>query len=260
MSITASKETLSTPINHDITRTTQSSSTSKSPIVSPDEISPSQENIESATSLSSSSEIDATPTNPNNETSGKQTPLRKSRTMPKRKTFDGRKQREKQKIRMRQKRQQSQYPDTPPIELVVESNVSVERMDGAISAPPSNFLGQVSMGFPHSKKPLARVQASCSERMHSPAPRLPSPRGSRLFVREQDKAPSPDSPAWVCAPPRAPGPDTVHVSGSAGQAQLDTSREEETSNFIQQLNYDLSRSAHRIYERPTPFPFVTRKN
>lgn len=66
MSITASKETLSTPINHDITRTTQSSSTSKSPIVSPDEISPSQENIESATSLSSSSEIDATPTNPNN--------------------------------------------------------------------------------------------------------------------------------------------------------------------------------------------------
>ncbi|XP_065941874.1 uncharacterized protein [Magallana gigas] len=152
--------------------------------------------------------------------------------MPKRKTFDGRKQREKQKIRMRQKRQQSQYPDTPPIELVVESNVSVERMDGAISAPPSNFLGQVSMGFPHSKKPLARVQASCSERMHSPAPRLPSPRGSRLFVREQDKAPSPDSPAWVCAPPRAPGPDTVHVSGSAGQAQLDTSREEETSSML----------------------------
>lgn len=66
MSITASKETLPTPIYHDITRTTQSSSTSKSPIVSPDEMSPSQENIESATSLSSSSEIDATPKKPNN--------------------------------------------------------------------------------------------------------------------------------------------------------------------------------------------------
>lgn len=66
MSITASKETLPTPIYHDITRTAQSSSTSKSPIVSPDEMSPSQENIEKATSLSSSSEIDATPKNPNN--------------------------------------------------------------------------------------------------------------------------------------------------------------------------------------------------
>ncbi|XP_052678330.1 uncharacterized protein LOC128159314 [Crassostrea angulata] len=152
--------------------------------------------------------------------------------MPKRKTFDGRKQREKQKMRMREKRQQSRYPDTPPNELVVESSVSVEPLDGAISAPPSNFQGQVSMGFPNSKKPLARVQASLRERMHSPASRLPSPRGSRLFVREQDKAPSPDSPAWVCAPPRAPGLDTVHVSGPAGQAQLDTSREEETSSIL----------------------------
>lgn len=66
MSITASKETLPTSSYHDITRTTQSSSTSESPIVSPDEMSPSQENIESATSLSSSSEIDATQKNPNN--------------------------------------------------------------------------------------------------------------------------------------------------------------------------------------------------
>nr|XP_034326069.1 uncharacterized protein LOC105333116 [Crassostrea gigas] len=133
---------------------------------------------------------------------------------------------------MRQKRQQSQGPDTPPNELVVKSSVPVIPLDGAISAPPSNFLGQVSMGFPHSKKPLARVQASLRETMHSPASRLPSPRGSRLFVREQDKAPSPDSPAWVCAPPRAPGLDTVHVSGPAGQAQLDTSREEETSSIL----------------------------
>lgn len=81
MSITASKETLPTSSYHDITRTTQSSSTSKSPIVSPADMSPSHENIESATSLSSSSEIDATSTNPNSETSGKQTPLRKSRTV-----------------------------------------------------------------------------------------------------------------------------------------------------------------------------------
>lgn len=81
MSITASKETLPTSSYHDITRTTQYSSTSKSPIVSPEDMSPSHENIESATSLSSSSEIDATSTNPNSETSGKQTPLRKSWTV-----------------------------------------------------------------------------------------------------------------------------------------------------------------------------------
>lgn len=65
MSITASKETLPTSSYHDITRTTQYSSTSKSPIVSPEDMSPSHENTESATSLSSSSEIDATSTNPN---------------------------------------------------------------------------------------------------------------------------------------------------------------------------------------------------
>lgn len=59
-SITASKETLPTSSDHDITRTTQYSSTSKSPIVSSDEMSSSQENTESATSSSSSSSIDAT--------------------------------------------------------------------------------------------------------------------------------------------------------------------------------------------------------
>uniref|UniRef100_K1QPZ7 Uncharacterized protein n=1 Tax=Magallana gigas TaxID=29159 RepID=K1QPZ7_MAGGI len=72
------------------------------------------------------------------------------------------------------------------------------------------------MGLPPKEgKPLARVQASPRVKMHSPAPRLPSPRGSRLFVHEEDKAPSPDSLERDCAPPRAPGPDTVHVSGPA---------------------------------------------
>lgn len=65
-SITASKETLPTSSDHDITRTTQYSSTSKSPIVSSDEMASSQENEESATSSSSSSYIDATSKNPNN--------------------------------------------------------------------------------------------------------------------------------------------------------------------------------------------------
>lgn len=65
-SITASKETLPTSSDHDITRTTQYSSTSKSPIVSSDEMASSQENTESATSSSSSSYIDATSKNPNN--------------------------------------------------------------------------------------------------------------------------------------------------------------------------------------------------
>uniref|UniRef100_K1QGM2 Uncharacterized protein n=1 Tax=Magallana gigas TaxID=29159 RepID=K1QGM2_MAGGI len=49
------------------------------------------------------------------------------------------------------------------------------------------------MGFPLFEKPLARVQASPCEKMYSHAPRWPSPRASRLFVREKDKAPSPDS-------------------------------------------------------------------
>lgn len=77
-SITTSRETLPTSSYHDTTRTTQYSSTSKSPIVFPDEMSPSQEIIESATSSPLSSEIDATSKNPNKETSGKQRQLLKS--------------------------------------------------------------------------------------------------------------------------------------------------------------------------------------
>ncbi|XP_065928750.1 uncharacterized protein [Magallana gigas] len=118
-----------------------------------------------------------------------------------------------------------------------ESVVSCETSDGAVLAPPGNFPGQGSIGLPPVEgKPLARVQASLCEKMHSPAPRLPSPRGSRLIV-QKGKAPSTDSPPWVCASPRAPGPDTVHVSGPAGQAQLDTSWKEETSRELKDEGY-----------------------
>lgn len=50
-SITTSKGTLPTSSYHDITLATHSSSTSESTIVSPDDLSPSQENTESTTAL-----------------------------------------------------------------------------------------------------------------------------------------------------------------------------------------------------------------
>ncbi|XP_062614203.1 uncharacterized protein LOC134275940 [Saccostrea cucullata] len=141
--------------------------------------------------------------------------------MPKRKkAISNRQRRERDKARKRQEREKSEFSVPGRLE------------DGAVSAPPGNFPGLGSMGFPpKEEKPLARVQASPCVRMHSPAPRLPSPRGSRLFVRNEDKAPSPDSPAWVCAPPRVPGHDDGFKPSPAGQAQLDTSRAEETSRI-----------------------------
>ncbi|XP_062609537.1 uncharacterized protein LOC134271330 [Saccostrea cucullata] len=153
--------------------------------------------------------------------------------MPKkRKAVSGRTQRERDRARKRQARQKPSMLDVSPDEEVTEFSVPCGTEDGAKSAPPGNFSGLGLMGFPpKEEKPLARVQASPCVKMHSPAPRLPSPRGSRLFVRNEGKAPSPDSPPWVCAPPRAPGSDIVHMSDPAGQAQLDTSREEETSRI-----------------------------
>ncbi|XP_065942854.1 uncharacterized protein [Magallana gigas] len=144
--------------------------------------------------------------------------------MPKRKrTVDNRHKREKDRDRKRQQRRKDETNDVPVDQLMTDSSVPCGTEEEAVSASPSNFLGLGSMGFPpKEEKPLARVQASPRVKMHSPAPRLPSPRGS-LFVHEQDKAPSPDSLKRVCAPPRAPGPDTVHVSGPTGQAQLETS-------------------------------------
>ena len=144
--------------------------------------------------------------------------------MPEKKALNASARRLKDKLRKREKRLQKSSSSTTS----AESTVPCGSVDGADAAPPSNFLGQVSMGFPlKEEKSLARMQASPRVKMHPPAPRLPSPRGSRLFVREQDKAPSPDSPAWICAPARAPGSDPVHGSGPAGQAQLEGAYQQE---------------------------------
>ncbi|XP_062602076.1 uncharacterized protein LOC134263711 [Saccostrea cucullata] len=154
--------------------------------------------------------------------------------MPKRKkSLTGRVGRERERVKKRQAREKLATRDASPDEKVPESSVPCGTEDGAMSALPGNFPGLGSMGLPpKEEKPLARMQASPRVKMHSPAPRLPPPRGSRLFVRNEGKAPSPDSPPWVCAPPRAPGSDIGHMSGPAGQAQLDTSREEETSRKL----------------------------
>ncbi|XP_062581095.1 uncharacterized protein LOC134242909 [Saccostrea cucullata] len=138
------------------------------------------------------------------------------------------------KLRKREKRQKAAgiLQDEDTLLTPQESAVPCGTVDGADSAPPGNFPGLGSMGFPpKEEKPLARVQASPRVKMHSPALRLSPPQGSRLFVRNEDKAPSPDSPPWVCAPPRAPGSGIGHMSDPAGQAQLDTSWEEETSRI-----------------------------
>uniref|UniRef100_K1PSA3 Uncharacterized protein n=1 Tax=Magallana gigas TaxID=29159 RepID=K1PSA3_MAGGI len=134
--------------------------------------------------------------------------------MPKRKSLTGRKEREKRKLIKRQKRQD----DIPHDEIGSESPADL--------GPP----GQGSIGLPPVKeKPMARVQASPCERMHS-ALRLSPPRGSRLIVTK-DKVASPDSPAWVCTPPRVPESDIWMMSGSAGQAQLIPPKEEEKSYY-----------------------------
>lgn len=153
--------------------------------------------------------------------------------MPKRKKVSSDAKRLKDKLRKREERlRKGSSTVTSPDQMSADSTVPCGSVDGAVSAPPGNFLGKVPMGFPlKEEKPLARVQASPRVKMHPPAPRLASPRGSRLFVRYEGKAPSPDSPPWVCAPARAPGPDTEHVSGPAGQAQLEGFREERTSRI-----------------------------
>ncbi|XP_062574797.1 uncharacterized protein LOC134236639 [Saccostrea cucullata] len=154
--------------------------------------------------------------------------------MAKRKKMSTRQRMLQDKIRKREQRQKPAgiLPDEVSALLPQQSTVPCGTVDGADSAPPGNFPGLGSMGFPpKEEKPLARVQASPRVKMHSPAPRLSPPRGSRLFVHDEGKAPSTDSPPWVCAPQRAPGSDIVHMSDPAGQAQLDTSRMEETSRI-----------------------------
>ncbi|XP_062606132.1 uncharacterized protein LOC134267940 [Saccostrea cucullata] len=154
--------------------------------------------------------------------------------MAKRKKMSTRQRMLQDKIRKREQRQKPAgiLPDEVSALTPQQSAVPCGTVHGADSAPPGNFPGLGSMGFPpKEEKPLARVQASPRVKMHSPAPRLSPPRGSRLFVHDEGKAPSTDSPPWVCAPPRAPGSDIVHMSDPAGQAQLDTSRMEETSRI-----------------------------
>ncbi|XP_062580136.1 uncharacterized protein LOC134242119 [Saccostrea cucullata] len=155
--------------------------------------------------------------------------------MPKRKKIVGRECREKDKLRKRQKRQQKYQSSMNVItdEHMADSFVPCGTLDGAVSAPPGNLPGQGSMGLPPiEEKPLARVQASPRVKMHSNAPRLSSPQGSRLFVHHGDKALSPDSPVWVCTPARVPGHDDGFKPSPAGQTQLDTSRMEETSSTL----------------------------
>ncbi|XP_078311297.1 uncharacterized protein LOC144618640 [Crassostrea virginica] len=154
--------------------------------------------------------------------------------MPKRKKpVYGSQNRVKERERKRLARQKAKNANVTTDPPAVDSSVPRGSVDGAVTAPLSNFLGKVSVGFPlKEEKPLARVRASLREKMHPLAPRLPPPRGSRLNARNEGKAPSSDSPPWVCAPPRAPGPDPVHGSGPAGQAQLEGSREECTSRTL----------------------------
>ncbi|XP_061177698.1 uncharacterized protein LOC133186474 [Saccostrea echinata] len=145
--------------------------------------------------------------------------------MRKRKRLTDREKRQKDKERKREKRQQS-FPsfDIPGDNTVPDCDVPHGSTDGEMSAPPDTFPGHGFNGLPPVEgKPMARMQASPSEKMHPNALSNASSQGSRLCARNGGMAPSPDSPPWVCTSPRVPEPDTVHVSGSAGQAQLDMS-------------------------------------
>lgn len=134
--------------------------------------------------------------------------------MPKRKSLTGRAQRNKDSERKRQKRQAESCPHPPPDETLSESSASQAVMD---VAAPGSECGSIGLP-PSTLKPLTRVQASPCEKMHL-APRLSSPRGSRL-IAPKSKVASPDSPVWVCAPARVPESDIWMMSDSAGQAQL----------------------------------------
>ncbi|XP_062603566.1 uncharacterized protein LOC134265363 [Saccostrea cucullata] len=169
--------------------------------------------------------------------------------MPKRKSLTGREKRQRDKERKKEKRQeQSLLPSDPP----PDSAVPAGTVDGAISAPPSNFPGQGSIGLPpFEEKPLARLQASLREKMQPTALSNASSQGSRLCARNGGMAPSPDSPPWVCTPARVPEPDTVHVSGSAGQAQLDmsSSQGDESSRILIDANQSKRTRSKRNIKR-----------
>ena len=165
--------------------------------------------------------------------------------MPKRKQVCANAKRLKDKLRKREERLKKSSPTvTSTDQMSADSSVPCGSVDGAVVAPPGIFLGKVSMGFPlKEEKPLARVQASPRVKMHPPAPRLASPRGNRLLSKNVGKAPSPDSPAWVCAPARAPGLDPVHGSGPAGQAQLE--------GFMWKRTSSIQKDVGNFYETKT---------
>ncbi|XP_062609123.1 uncharacterized protein LOC134270887 [Saccostrea cucullata] len=159
--------------------------------------------------------------------------------MPKRKSLTGRDKHMKAKLRKREERQKASQ-SLSDVSLDKNSDATPSHCVEDETASPKTLLGQGFIGLPPlEEKPLARVQASPRVKMHSNAPRLPSPRGSRLFVRNnnKDKAPSPDSPPWVCTPPRVPGHDDGFKPSPAGQAQLDTSRAEETSRTQEHIEH-----------------------
>ncbi|XP_062577465.1 uncharacterized protein LOC134239308 [Saccostrea cucullata] len=189
--------------------------------------------------------------------------------MVKRKNNSGRGKRLKDKLRKREQRQEKTLPtsDAQPDDKPPESTVPFGAVDGAVSVPPSNFLGHGSIGLPPIEgKPLARLQASLREKMQPTALSNASSQGSRLCARNGGMAPSPDSPPWVCTSARVPEPDTVHVSCSAGQAQLDmsSSKGDESSRILIDANqskrtrskkdtkrnlYDENENIENVYER-----------
>ena len=93
--------------------------------------------------------------------------------MPKRKKSSyGSQARLKDRDRKRKAREKAKSADGASGEQVDGSSDPCMTVDGAVTAPPSNFLGKVPMGFPlKEEKPLARVQASPRVKMHQPVPR-----------------------------------------------------------------------------------------
>ncbi|XP_062600922.1 uncharacterized protein LOC134262538 [Saccostrea cucullata] len=170
--------------------------------------------------------------------------------MPKRKSLTGREKRQGDKLRKREKRQKQTLPS--PDEKPPDSAIPCGSADGVVMAPPGNFPGQGSIGLPpFEEKPLARLQASLREKMQPTALSNASSQGSRLCARNGGMAPSPDSPPWVCTSPRVPEPDTVHVSGSAGQAQLDmsSSKGDESSRRLIDANWSKRTRSKRNTKR-----------
>ena len=154
--------------------------------------------------------------------------------MPKRKSLNGREKRENDRARKRLKRLESKaFQDEPQTESS-EPRGTEDVADLVLSE--QGFIGLP----PFKEKPLARVQASPCEKMHSTAPRLPSPRGSRLIV-PKGKSAHPDSPAWVCTPARVPDLGMWRMPNSAGQTHLDSSWKDESKETSKKIGNHIKR-------------------